>query len=103
MQLSCSEASASPASTGGALDFESKRYVGQVKHVRRLSLTALEDLAREVERLGFQQRPLKLGVVIVKRRAGRGRRTPRLIVLTEAVWRTLARRMAICHLSGGNR
>lgn len=61
-----------PANTGGARDFETSRYVGQVKHVRRLSLTALEALAREVERLGLQQRPLKLGVVVVKRRAGKG-------------------------------
>ncbi len=78
-----------PANSGRRLDFEAKRYVGQVKHVRRLSLAALEALALEMERVGFQQSPPKCGVVVVKRRAGRGRRTPRLIVFTEAVWREI--------------
>lgn len=77
------------ANTGGTLDFEAERYVGQVKHVRRLSLAALEALALEMERVGFQSAPRKCGVVVVKRRAGRGRTTPRLIVLTETVWRRL--------------
>ena len=31
----------------------------------------------------------KVGIVVVKRRAGRGRQTPRLIVLTEEAWRQL--------------
>ncbi len=77
------------ANSGGALDFETSRYVGQVKHVRRLSLAAVEALAVEMEHVGFRSAPRKHGVVVVKRRAGRGRRTPRLIVLTEIVWRTL--------------
>ncbi len=77
------------ANTGGALDFESdgyvgqmkhetNAYVGQVKHVRRLSLATLEALALEVKR-----------IVVVKRRAGKGQTTPRLVVLTEAAWREL--------------
>ncbi len=77
------------ANTGGALDFETSRYVGQVKHVRRLSLAALEALALEMERAGFRCSPWKCGVAVVKRRAGRGRKTPRLIILTETVWRRL--------------
>jgi len=28
----------------------------------------------------------KLGLVVIKRRAGKGKETPRLIVLTEAAW-----------------
>ncbi len=31
----------------------------------------------------------KVGMVVLKRRAGRGRQTPRLIVLTEDAWRQL--------------
>ncbi|MFQ5830692.1 MAG: hypothetical protein ACE5JD_16290 [Candidatus Methylomirabilia bacterium] len=78
------------ANTGGAVDFETESYVGQVKHVRRLSLSALEALALQIERLGPQKRPRKRGVVVIKRRAGKGRRTPPLIVLTEATWRALS-------------
>ncbi len=86
------------ANSGGALDFETSRYVGQVKHVRRLSLTVLEALAVEMERVGVRKRPRKCGVVVIKRRAGRGRRTPRLIILTESVWHALiARRRAFDH------
>lgn len=77
------------ANTGRRLDFETQRFVGQVKHVRHLSLAALEALALEVQRLSFRQSPRKCGVVVVKRRAGRGRRTPRLVVLTEVAWRKL--------------
>lgn len=79
------------ANAGGAVDFETSRYVGQVKHVRRLSLAALETLAVAMERVGFRRSPRKCGVVVVKRRPGRGKVTPRLIVLTEAVWRHLTR------------
>ena len=78
------------ANAGGAVDFETRHYVGQVRHVRRLSLAALETLALEMERVGFQKSPPKRGVVVVKRRAGRGRKTPRLVVLTETVWRTVS-------------
>jgi hypothetical protein len=42
-----------------------------------------------MEQIGFQKCPPKLGVVVVKRRAGRGQKTPRLVVCTEAVWREL--------------
>jgi hypothetical protein len=75
------------ANTGGPLDFETAEYVGQVKHVQRLSLVELEALALEMERIGREKSPPKLGVVVVKRRAGQGRATPRLVILTEAVWR----------------
>ncbi len=79
-----------PSNTGGAVDFETDRYVGQVKHVRRLSLRELGALAQEMERLGTQKTPSKASLVVVKRWAGRGRETPRLVVLTETVWRTLS-------------
>lgn len=77
------------ANTGGALDFETDGYVEQVKHVKRLSLAELEALALEMERIGVQKSPPRMGVVVVKRRAGRGRKSPRLVVVTEAVWREL--------------
>lgn len=63
---------------------EAPCHVAQVKHVARLSLAELEHLATEMESEGRQRG--KCGLVIVKRRAGKGCRTPRLIVLTEETW-----------------
>jgi hypothetical protein len=51
------------------------------------SLAELERLAVEIQELGKERG--KAGVVVVKRRAGRGCRTPRLIVATEEAWRQL--------------
>lgn len=76
-----------PANTGARVDVGSARYVAQVKHRRTCSLAELERLAVELEALGKAQG--KAGLVVVKRRAGAGKPTPRLIVLTEAAWRTL--------------
>ena len=76
-----------PANSGRRVDVESDGYVCQVKHRRTLSLGQLEALAIELDELGRTRG--KLGVVCVKRRAGRGLATPRLIVMTETVWRSL--------------
>src|SRR5882672_9740667 len=76
-----------PGNSGGRVDAESCDAVCQVKHRRVLSLAALEALAVEQEQLGAQRG--KAGVVIVKRRAGKGRQTPRLVVMTEAVWKKI--------------
>ncbi len=76
-----------PANTGGRVDVESAQYVAQVKLVKTLSLASLEALAVEMERIGEEQG--KIGVVVVKRRAGRGKETPGLIVVTEEAWRKL--------------
>ena len=73
-----------PANSGGRVDVESETVVAQVKHVQRLSLAQLEALAVEKAALGQEQG--KLGLVTVKRRAGRGTPTPRLVVMTEGVW-----------------
>lgn len=73
---------------GGPADFESDRHLGRAKHVRRLSLKQLEDLALELERLGADAS--KSGVVVVKRRPLAGRETPRLVVMTESVWRRMS-------------
>jgi hypothetical protein len=70
------------------VDVESAAFVCQVKHRRVCSLAELERLAVELEALGRVEG--KAGVVVVKRRAGRGQATPRLIVMTEPVWRRLA-------------
>jgi hypothetical protein len=59
-----------PGNSGGKIDVESPRYVAQVKHVARLSLAELERLAVEMEAEG--RRRGKCGLVVVKRRAGRG-------------------------------
>ncbi len=76
-----------PANTGGRVDCESERIVAQVKECRALSLARLTALAVEMEAVGWQRG--KLGVVIVKHSAGRGRATPYLVACTEGVWRAL--------------
>ena len=62
------------------MDVESPHFVAEVKHIRRFSLAQLEALAVEMALLGAQRG--KVGVVVVKRRAGRGDKTPRLIFMT---------------------
>ena len=57
------------------MDCESERVVAQVKHVQRPSLARLEALTLEMVALGEEQG--KIGVVVVKRRAGRGKGDPR--------------------------
>jgi len=76
-----------PANSGGRVDCESACHVAQVKHVKALSLLQLEALALELETEGAHRG--KTGLVIVKRRAGRGCSTPRLICMTEDAWLTL--------------
>lgn len=75
------------------MDCESSGYVCQCKERGTLSLKEIESLALEIERVGFQRSPAKLGLVIVKRSAGRGARTPRLVIMTESVWRELNGRL----------
>ncbi len=78
-----------PANSGGRVDVESEIYLAQVKNVARLSLAQLEELALEMATLGEEQG--KVGIVVVKRKGGRGRGTPRLIVMAETAWRELER------------
>jgi hypothetical protein len=75
------------ANSGRPVDVESAGFVCQVKHRRVCSLAELERLAVELEQLGGEQG--NAGLAVVKRRAGQGRRTPRLVVMTERVWRGL--------------
>jgi len=73
-----------PANSGGRVDVTSDTYLVQVKNVARLSLAQLEELCVEMAALG-QERG-KMGLVTVKRRAGKGIHTERLVVMTEGVW-----------------
>jgi hypothetical protein len=81
------------ANSGQAIDVESDGYVAQVKEVARMSLAALERLALEAERQGAQRQ--KIGLCLIKRRAGRGNATPRLLILTEGAWRAMNGRLPV--------
>ena len=65
-------------------DCEAPCHVAQVKCVKRLSLTELEQLAMEIAEMGRKRN--KSGVVVLNHRAGRGRETPQLICMTEETW-----------------
>lgn len=77
------------ANSGRSVDVESEGVVLQMKHVKRLSLAQLEALALEAERQGQQRTPPKLGVLVTKRRAGKGNGTPYLITMTESTYREM--------------
>ena len=74
------------ANTGGRIDVESEVHVIQVKERKTLSLREAEAIAVEMERIGNQKTPPKIGSLWVKRSAGRGVETPWLVVMTEATW-----------------
>ncbi len=76
-----------PANSGDRIDVESSEYVAQVKHRKTMSVPELERWAVEMERLGAEKS--KVGLVVVKRRAGRGRPTKALVILTEDAFRAL--------------
>ena len=78
-----------PANMGGRVDVESDAFVIQVKERQRLSLTEIEALAVEMDRLGAQKSPPKFGAVWAKRSAGKGRETPWLVIVTEATWKAM--------------
>lgn len=75
------------ANQGGLVDCESDGWCAQVKERRVASLHQLEQWVWEIERVAAQKN--KLGVLMVKRSAGRGKETPWLMVVTEAVWREM--------------
>jgi hypothetical protein len=88
------------SNSGEKVDCESDSYCAQVKEVARLSLAALEALALESERQGTQRN--KVGIVVVKRRAGRGRETPTLILMTETGFREMNGARALDFVSEPN-
>ena len=81
------------ANTGGRVDVEGPEFIAQVKHVKRMSLAQIEALALEMCNLGIQRR--KEGVLVVKRRGGRGTVTPRLVLMTEGVFERLMKKKAM--------
>jgi len=72
------------------VDVESELYVAEVKNVKRLSLLQLEREALEIERVGNLKN--KIGLVLVKRSAGKGKPTPWLVVMTAGTFRELTDR-----------
>ena len=77
-----------PASSGGPVDAESDTLVCQVKHRRTMSLQQIEAEALAIEKEA-QRRGKVGGILVLKRRAGRGTPTPLLVCMTEAVWKKL--------------
>ena len=75
------------SNSGQAVDCESDSYVCQVKEIKRASLAELEALALEAERQGNQR--TKIGLLVIKRRAGRGVETPTLVVMTAGAFREM--------------
>lgn len=72
------------ANSGESIDIESSSYVAQCKHVARMSLRQITDLAEAVELDAAPK--AKLGIVALKLRAGRGRTTSTLFVMTAHTW-----------------
>jgi hypothetical protein len=73
------------ANSGETMDVEGPTVVAQCKHVARMSLEQLSQLAEVSEKQGTLKQ--KTGVVAIKVRRGHGRHSPILIVMTEAMWR----------------
>lgn len=71
---------------GHRLDFTSPQFVGQCKEVKNLSLEKLSQLVEEVDALGPQQDPPRLGVVCTKVRRGTGKPSPILVVMSSSTW-----------------
>ena len=77
-----------PASSGGPIDVESAGYVAQVKNVKRFSLLQAERECLEIERQGNLKN--KIGIVMVRRSAGKGRETPWLVMMTAGMFREMS-------------
>lgn len=77
-----------PANTGGAIDVESSRYVAEVKNVKRFSLLQAERECQEIERQGHLKN--KIGIVMVRRSAGKGKETPWLVMMTAGMFREMS-------------
>jgi hypothetical protein len=75
------------ANAGEQIDCEGPLFVAQCKHVKAMSLTAMSDLAEQVEREAAPK--FKAGIVAVQQRRGAGRSAPLLIVMTEGTFRQL--------------
>lgn len=76
-----------PANTGGPVDVESDRIVGQVKLLKRCSLEELTQFAETIALVGDDQD--KHGVLFIKVRRGKGNQSPLLVVHTAEAWKEL--------------
>lgn len=77
-----------PANVGGSVDVESSDYIAQVKNVKRFSLLQLEGEALEIERVANIKN--KVGLVMVRRSAGKGKETPWLVCMTASMFREMS-------------
>jgi hypothetical protein len=73
-----------PANQGGRVDVESDTHVVQCKERKSLSLEQLTQLVEEIEAIGAKKG--KQGLVAVKVRRGRGKKSPILIVQSAEQW-----------------
>lgn len=73
-----------PANTGDRVDVESPQYVVQCKERRSLSLEQLTQLVEEIELIGGQKG--KIGIVAVKVRRGKGKKSPILFIQSAEAW-----------------
>jgi len=76
-----------PANMGGPVDYESDLIVGQDKNVKTAPLAQVERWAQDIETVGHNAG--KVGLLTVKRSAGVGHKTPRLVVMTSAMFAKL--------------
>ena len=76
-----------PANSGGPIDVLSETFAIQCKRRATMSLAEIEREAVKIYHVG--QEIGRVGILSVKRKAGPGKPTPRLIILTEAAWREL--------------
>ena len=67
---------------------ESPLYVAEVKNVKRFSLLQAERECLEIERQGNLKN--KIGIVMVRRSAGKGRETPWLVCMTAGMFREMS-------------
>ena len=81
-----------PANTGGDVDVISDEFVVQCKRRATMSLAEIDREAVKI--YGAGQASGHIGILTVKRKAGAGHPTPRLIIMTEASWRELRSRAA---------
>lgn len=83
------------ANSGESVDIEGPVFLGQCKHVKSMSLNAIAQLAEDVAEDGRDHRKEdgipdpKLGLVCLRTRPGRGKKSKTIVVMDESVFREL--------------
>jgi len=87
------------ANSGESVDCEGPVFLAQCKHVKSMSLNALAELAEQAEYDGKKRTKLvkglevvddpRIGVVGIKTRPGRGKKSTTLVVMTANVFKEL--------------